>query len=128
MAPDQNAGHWFNYAVWFLHFLGTVCWLCAVLLHEVEEHRIQRLVEEWWVRTSGAQSASLSRATAFTQTVARMTEIVFDRLFGAELFSFRLAGASINFSIASFFLFAILAPIIARSHAALPRTAVLGLF
>lgn len=116
------AGHWFNYGVWCLHFLGAVCWFCALFLHEDEEGKIQSRIEEWWIKVSDAQGAALS----FAGTVARMTEIVFDRVFGNKLISFRLAGVSIYFSIASFFLFAAIAPTVARPHAAPLGSAVLG--
>lgn len=96
----------FDYAFACLHIsFGLVIIYAALFLYEDEERRIQDKLDEWWINLRDMESASRSRALAFTQEVAKLTGRGFDRLLGKSLISLRFAVSSICFSLASLFLF-----------------------
>jgi hypothetical protein len=94
-----------DYAFRFLNVIGWVLLYAAFFLYEDQEARIHNRIEEWWIRINDTHHAARSRAAAFMQGVASLTERGFNRLFGKRLLSLRLIGISVCFSIASFFLF-----------------------
>jgi len=98
----------------------------ASLTYEDEENRLQSKVEDWWIQIDDKRTASLSWATLFIQGVARLTDRLFDRIFGKRLFSLRVVGVSILFSIASAFLSVSIFSFL--GHNKIPSSSNLGMF
>jgi len=104
-----------DYFLRSLNVLGWVFVYAALFLHKDEEGRIQNSVEEWWMGLRNKQNAARSWAPTFMREVARLTGQGFDLLFGRRLLSLRVVGVSFCLSIASFFLFGLLASALIHS-------------
>src|SRR5437660_12566039 len=81
----------------------------AIFLYEDEEGRYQNKLEEWWIRVRYSREKALSTATEIFAFTSQAASRIFDDVFGARLFSFRVAGISVCLSLAALLFFGPLA-------------------
>ncbi|HEY1677565.1 MAG TPA: hypothetical protein VGG04_07670 [Candidatus Sulfotelmatobacter sp.] len=81
--------------------LGLAFIVMSLLLYPNEEGQIESRLGTLWENLRKKQTAALSLHIAFMQGVAEGAIQIFDRLFGAKLFSRRALGVSICYSAAS---------------------------
>lgn len=99
--------------------LGSILIYAAIFLYEDQEGRIQNTLEEWWIKIEDNRSKAVSKSAIFFRAVARVTNGVFDYLFGQDLFSSESIGSSFCLSASSLFISFSLSDILDRG---MPKT------
>jgi hypothetical protein len=79
-------------------FFSGILLIYASLSYETEEGKIQSRLEEWWIRVDDYTQQALSWHVALLKTLASVTSVILDQLFGPRLFSVQSIGVSLCLS------------------------------
>jgi hypothetical protein len=90
-------------ARFFALLIGILTIYAALFLYEDDEGKLQNRIEIWWIRLNDLEKSSRLRLATFAQAIAQLTGRFLDCLFGKPLRLLRLAGISLSFSAASFY-------------------------